>query len=182
MLQSMLENNNLELVEKSDEMMTMKYSYINFNGKEYAAGCPDKAKGIWVQLKRDASKRNESNNSKFQVNLQSTLGPMQCTVHYVLFQDLMNGKKTRDWYYLQLKGLNSLDQQDVQLLHKCLKTGKVFRIEEEISDASEADFTKCTAYKACNKEPDWLDAVATTTTEFYTTTPYGYDFTPDDPY
>ena len=64
-LQSMLENGNLELIDKSNGMMTMEYAYANFNGNEYAAGCPDKAKGIWIQFKRDATKRKQSN--KFQV-------------------------------------------------------------------------------------------------------------------
>jgi len=64
-LQSALENHQLELIDKSEGMMVMEYAYINFNGYEYAAGCPDKAKGIWLQFKRDASKRKTSN--KFQV-------------------------------------------------------------------------------------------------------------------
>ena len=64
-LQSALENNQLELIDKSEGMMVMEYAYINFNGYEYAAGCSDKAKGIWLQIKRDASKRKQSN--KFQV-------------------------------------------------------------------------------------------------------------------
>ena len=61
----MLENGNLELIDKSDGMMTMEYAYANFSGYEYAAGCPDKAKGIWIQFKRDATRRKQSN--KFQV-------------------------------------------------------------------------------------------------------------------
>ena len=61
----MIENGNLELIDKSNGMMTMEYAYANFNGNEYAAGCPDKAKGIWIQFKRDATKRKQSN--KFQV-------------------------------------------------------------------------------------------------------------------
>ena len=51
-----------------------------------------------------------------------------------------------------------------------------------MDDESVADFTKCIAYKACNKDPDWQDAIATTATDLYTTTPFRYDFTPDDPY
>lgn len=94
----------------------------------------------------------------------------------------MNGKKTRDWYYLQLKGLRKISQEESSFLNKCLKTAKVLRIDEEIKEYSKIDFTKCIAYKACHRDPDWLDAVATTRTELYTTTPYVYNFTPDDPY
>ena len=64
-LQAMLENGNLELIDKSEGMMTIEHAYANFIGNEYAAGCPDKAKGIWIQFKRDATKRKQSN--KFQV-------------------------------------------------------------------------------------------------------------------
>ena len=94
----------------------------------------------------------------------------------------MNGKKTRDKYYLQLKGYQIEDEKNKTLLDKCLQTAKVLRINEEMVDESVADFTKCIAYKACNKYPDWQDAIATTATDLYTTTPFRYDFTPDDPY
>ena len=94
----------------------------------------------------------------------------------------MNSKKTRDWYYIQLKGLRQMSQEESSSLNKCLKTAKVLRIDEKINEDSKIDFTKCIAYKACNKDPDWLDAVATTATELYTTTPFVYNFTPDEPY
>ena len=67
-------------------------------------------------------------------------------------------------------------------LNKCFKTAKVMRLDGGIAENPKIDFTKCIAYKACDMDPDWLDAVATTATEFFTTTPFVYNLTPDDPY
>ena len=78
--------------------------------------------------------------------------------------------------------MRKMSMDESSSLNKCLKRAKVMRLDEEITENSKIDFTKCTAYKACDRDPDWLDAVATTATVFYTTTPFVYNLTPDDPY
>ena len=94
-----------------------------------------------------------------------------------------------------MQGLRDLevDSDDLSKLNKCLKTANVFRINESDDDLSSSisptdelaklDFTKCMAYKACKKTPDWMDLdPVTTTTAYYTTTPFVHPFDPDEPY
>ena len=61
------------------------------------------------------------------------------------FLDLMNGKKTRDYYYMQLQGLSgfgNLPDAHFDAVNKCIKTAKVYRMLEDIN--SDIDMTRCT--------------------------------------
>ena len=60
------------------------------------------------------------------------------------FLDLMNGKKTRDFYYMQLQGLSgfgNLSDAQFDAVNKCIKTAKVYRMLEDIN--TDIDMTRC---------------------------------------
>ena len=57
----------------------------------------------------------------------------------------MNGKKTRDFYYMQLQGLTgfgNLSESQLDNVNKCIKTAKVHRMLEDAD--SDIDMTRCT--------------------------------------
>ena len=72
--------------------------------------------------------------------------------------DLMNNKKTKDFYYLQLQNVNEFyysdDEEQMKKYYKCLTSAKVYRVKNDDTKI-EKDYTKCVAYKACKKEPNW---------------------------
>lgn len=56
----------------------------------------------------------------------------------------MNGKKTRDFYYMQLQnlsGFGDISDANFDSINKCVKTAKVYRMLEDID--SEIDMTRC---------------------------------------
>ena len=60
------------------------------------------------------------------------------------FLDLMNGKKTRDFYYMQLQnlsGFGNISEADFDSINKCIKTAKVYRMLED--NDSDIDMTRC---------------------------------------
>ena len=56
----------------------------------------------------------------------------------------MNGKKTRDFYYMQLQnlsGFGNISETDFDSINKCIKTAKVYRMLED--NDSDIDMTRC---------------------------------------
>ena len=70
----------------------------------------------------------------------------------------MNGKKNRDFYYMQLQnvrdGFMEEDPVELKKYYKCLTSAKVYRVKND-DTTIEKDYTKCVAYKACKKDPHW---------------------------
>ena len=56
----------------------------------------------------------------------------------------MNGKKTRDFYYMQLQnlsGFGNISEASFDSINKCVKSAKVYRMLEDID--SKIDMTRC---------------------------------------
>ena len=132
----------IEVMDKSQAMMSLETLYL---------GQPDKCwaskKGLFMQINKDATKVSAN---KF---------------------DLMNKKRTKDFYYLQFLGINRAINQlgfTEDELHQCLGKANVKRL---LTHEYGKDHTKCLSYKLCEKEWDDDDDVVTTTQTTKTTKP-----------
>lgn len=115
----------LESLDRSDKMMKLEHFYANF---ETDTDCSKNDRGLWIQVKRDAEFRES---------------------------DLMNKKKTRDSYYLHVQNVSGFGESaDLESINKCLKSGNVYRMKENVDDDT-SDMTKCMSYKKCEKDLDW---------------------------
>ena len=64
----------------------------------------------------------------------------------------MNGKQTKDFYYLQVQGLANVEADNVEALNTCITRAKVYWLSD---NGQMTDFTKCTHYNLCKKTINW---------------------------
>ena len=108
--------------------MKLEHAYANFeqtgpDAAEFDSNCWAGKRGLFVQILRDADVRTAQGSYDLigRLNLFSDW--------FISARDIMNGKKTKDFYYLQLQKLASFDEStDLDSINHCIKSARVSNI------------------------------------------------------
>jgi len=146
---SLMDNSmTIDIMDGPKDMMSIDYLYSNIGSENAltAGEYDDCDKGLWIQIKRDSSKRDSDTDCVKKI-----------------------GSKKRDCYNFLLSDfMKRIEGDDAQMekVNACIESSSVFRMQN-----SDKDMTKCMSYKSCDKkcdeDCDWPSVATTmqTTTE-----------------
>lgn len=109
--------------------MKLEHAYANFeqtgpDAAEFDSNCWAGKRGLFVQILRDADVRTAQGS---YVLSNKFVGSENLYFDwFISARDIMNGKKTKDFYYLQLQKLASFDEStDLDSINQCIKSARV---------------------------------------------------------